>query len=397
MALEQKEWDVVIIGGGIAAVSAANSLTQNSTGMSVLILNEEDRQPYRRTKISKFMARGFSKNELEIQPQSWYRSENITVEPSRVVEIDPVAHTLFLEDGPSLSWKTCILATGAEPKLPGLDPDLLLNPRVHTIRRARDAEMLRSAVLSEASASVLVVGLGVLGVEVAEQLRLLGAEVIAVEAGPGPMWRELKEQASIVLSELFERLGIKMYVNEHISIDARGQGLRVGLKKTELSPKMIVFCTGTEPRKELAVRSGLKTDHGIVVDQFLRTSHPDIYAAGDTAQHPGGELTHLWHAAELQGSLAGSNAAGSTLIHENPPFRLKCEVGGHYFFSIGKLDGAEQVHEQSRNGIYQYFAYHGQRCVGAVMIDDKPRADHYIEAVLRNWRRRRVERALALQ
>ena len=133
------------------------------------------------------------------------------------------------------------------------------------------------------------------------------------------------------------------------------------------------------------------------MDDFLRTSDPAVYAAGDVAQHPNGQSTHLWHAAELQGQIAGRNVCGRDMKHDNPPFRTRCEVWGHYFFSINQCEArhAETAVERESGEMYQSFYFDEDRCLGALMIDDKPRAELYVQSVTEGWPRSRVERDLA--
>jgi NAD(P)H-nitrite reductase large subunit len=155
---------------------------------------------------------------------------------------------------------------------------------------------------------------------------------------------------------------------------------------------MVVFCIGVAPRIELAKGAGLSVNTGILVDEHLRTSEPTIYAAGDCAEHRDGSLTDLWHAAEYQGVVAAKNAMGHAMEFDNPPFRLKCEVFGAYFFSINKprnpLDYGIEEHESGPR--YQCFYFSDDELVSAIMVNDKERAKEYQQAVRERWDRDRV-------
>jgi NAD(P)H-nitrite reductase large subunit len=132
-----------------------------------------------------------------------------------------------------------------------------------------------------------------------------------------------------------------------------------------------------------------------MVNQYLQTSNPDIFAAGDVAEHPGGNVTFLWHAAEFQGIVAAENALGGTVPYEQLPFRLKCEVFGQYFFSINKPPDSQRAHytvvENIHNTIYQCFYYQEDILHSVIMVNDKARAKLYEKAVREKWNRTRVE------
>jgi NAD(P)H-nitrite reductase large subunit len=404
-ASESRDWEIIIVGGGIAAYSAAAAIAGRDPACRVAILSEEDRVPYRRTKISKLLAQGFAPAQLEIQPSSWYRDNHLEIRANcRVAAVDPRSHTLSLEDGSVLSWKKLILAPGAaagKPQLPGYR-EAREKYRAFCLRTALDAELLRAFAAGRESA--LVVGMGVLGVEVAEQLRNLGLQVTVAEAQARAMAADLDDGASVILEKILRDRGIRLLFSERVhSLEVDGNGpLKVGLTGRRLRPDLLVFCLGAVPRAELALGAGLPVQRGILADSYLRTSHPDIYAAGDAVQHPDGGTTHLWHAAEQQGAVAGANACGADIPYPNPPFRLKCEVFGHYFFSMNwKAHRSSEQHSDPRETavyrdgtIYRHFQFKGGRVAGVVMIDDRSRAELYKQAVVERWTSRQVEQLL---
>jgi NAD(P)H-nitrite reductase large subunit len=211
------------------------------------------------------------------------------------------------------------------------------------------------------------------------------------------MSHQLNPAAAKLMRQYCEQSGIQLFLQQKVlSIEPQpDHSFQVELQDTRFQIDRVIFCIGVKPDIELAERAGLEVKSGIVVDQFLRTSHPDIFAAGDVAEHSGGYISGLWHAAEFQGMLAGENVLGHAVPYDQAPFRLKCEVFGHYFFSINKPEDRElsqyTVIENKHETFYQCFYYQDNIVKGIIMIDDKERAKQYEQAVREGWGRTCVE------
>lgn len=391
----ENHWDIIIIGGGIAGFSAAKAISEKAPATRLLLINGEDRIPYKRTKLSKFIATGFETNQFQLQPEAWYRDHHIQLLSKKdVLSIEPQDHILTLKTGEHLHWNKLILATGARAILPeniGHEGD-----GVYVVRHAEEVEQLILASKRDVR-TVLVVGMGVLGVEVAEQAYLLNKEVILAGISPTIMPRQLNTVTSEMMQACFEKNGITLMFQEKIIslIRTSGHILEIELKKNRISADLVVFCIGAAPKIELAQSAGLEVNSGIVVNKYLQTSHPDIFAAGDAAEHPGGKITGLWHAAEFQGMVAGENALGPSIFHEQPPFRLKCEVFGQYFFSINKPEtddlSSYVIVEKRPGNMYQCFYYQENTLKSVIMVNDKTRAKQYEQAAQEGWKRKQAE------
>jgi NAD(P)H-nitrite reductase large subunit len=242
-----------------------------------------------------------------------------------------------------------------------------------------------------------VVGTGVLGIEFAEQLRLLQKQVTMVSISSTIMSRHLNATTSKMMRECCEQEQIDLIFHEEVVAlnQQADRSFEVTLREGTLTTDLVLFCIGVTPNTALAKTAGLQVNCGIVVDQYLQTSHPDIFAAGDVAEHPGGNITFLWHAAEFQGMVAGENALGGNVLYEQPPFRLKCEVFGQYFFSINKPPDSQLAHytviEKTHNTLYQCFYYQEDLLQGVIMVNDKARAKLYEKAVREKWKKDAVE------
>lgn len=392
----QLDWDVIILGAGIAGVSAAKAIREAAFDGAVLLINGEALAPYKRTKLSKHLASGFRQDEFQLQPPEWYQAHRIhRLDDQRVEQIDPAAKTVTLASGACLRWGKFILATGATPCYPPeISPEM---PHTYVMRQMRDAERLMQMMRNPNIQDTLVVGIGVLGVEIAEQLRCAGKRVTLAGRSATIMPRQLNLHAATLMKQACEQAGITLLFNEEIATVApHGEGLTVTLHHETRQTDTIIYCVGTVPNAVLARQAGLAVNVGILTNEYLQTSCPDIFAAGDVVELPGGEIGGLWHSAEAQGFHAGKNAVGSLTPYPRLPFRLKCEVFGQYFFSMLPQDIAHcQIEEYQHDRQYQCFYYRDDQLCGAIMINDGERAKLYERATRENWTQKRVVETLA--
>lgn len=388
-------YDAIIIGAGIAGLSAAGALAEARPGASILLINGEDRLPYKRTQISKRIAAGYELNDFALtDPQALARA-TIGLTDSRVLHIDRRAKTITLDNGATVAWKSLLLATGATPLRRFSAPTAL-------VRTARDGELLHQAIQS--ASTVTIIGAGVLGVEIADQMAKAGRSVSLLCKGNAIMPKELNDEVSRDLAGLLRRAGVCCrYDTPVLEVVETAAGLVVNPDGEALRSDLVVECSGTRPNIALASACGLETDRAIVVNEALQTSDPAIFAAGDCVQPTDGRVSHLWHQAEDQGLHAGRNLAafldGAPLsANPNRPRRLKCEAFGAFLFSLN-ADRRMEVDTRKiyRNEtIYQEFGYQGGRLLSVVMSGDKERAKQYEAAVWDGLPPQEVERRLAV-
>lgn len=385
-------WDIIIVGAGIAGVAAVRTLADEGGSRRVLLVNGERAVPYKRTKLSKNIAGGFRPDEYLLEREEWYRENGIELRTGvEATAIDRERRVVTLSDGGEERYEALILATGSEPLYPKT-----VRPHeaesFYVVRSEADIERLRGA--ASRAKRILIDGMGVLAVEVAAELRAMNKQTTLVGATGQVMPRHLNPRAAEIMEELLTSNGVKLRFQEEIlSFEPRSKGgFSVSMIRESGAYDMIVFCIGVAPRTRLASEAGLEVGRGIIVDEHMRTSDPAIYAAGDCAEHAGGRLTDLWHAAEYQGAVAAKNAIGLATEFDDPAFRLKCEVFGSYFFSVNKpRNPLEHGIEEHENGsIYQCFYFDEERLFGAIMVNDADRAREYQQAVREGWERDRV-------
>lgn len=412
----RESYDIVIIGAGAAGVAALQGAVERRASapgrpLSLAMISEEDRLPYKRTKISKSVARGFSREEFAIQDSEWFEAHSVRLITGRkAVSLDPERHIVLLDDGREVAWRKLILATGAGPRFPGAVD--LAGERVFTTHDAGDIERLREWATEHPGRRGIILGGGVLGIEVAWELHKMGLGVTVVSSGPRLLPRELDADSAEELRRLCESSGVEVFLGERdyrIGNVKGGFSLTVPEAGREVEGDCVVLAAGLAPRLDLADAAGIATGRAIRVDEELKSSAEDVYAAGDCCEHPGGRVTHLWRDALRQGAVAGANAAAE-LLETDPeltpyryqPFRLKCEVFGRYFFSICRPADEEEtgfesvVYRDAERSVRAYFHPQGS-LRGVVMVGDKENQERYMSAVLEGWGRRRFEEEFLLR
>ncbi len=277
---------IVIVGAGQAGGWTAKTLRDEGFAGRVVVIGDEPVAPYERPPLSKDVLLGTAEKEsCLLWPAGTLEGQDIVLRlGERVASIDPAAHSLALEGGETISWSKLMLATGGRARrlpVPGAGLD-----GVFTLRTIADAEAIRPRLRD--GATVLVVGAGWIGLEVAAAARKRGAKAVVVEVAERVCARALTPEMSAWVQGLHERNGVEIRLGRGLAEFKGANRLeRAALSDgAEVACDLAVVGIGLIPSTELAQAAGLAVDDGIVVDETGRTSHPDIYAAGDVANHP---------------------------------------------------------------------------------------------------------------
>ncbi|HUC16406.1 MAG TPA: FAD-dependent oxidoreductase [Acetobacteraceae bacterium] len=303
---------IVIVGGGAAGNEAAETLRAEGYEREIVLVGAEPSLPCDRPNLSKdFLAGSAPEEWVFLRAEAFYREHRITLAlGTPATALDPAARELRLADGRVLEWDALLLATGAAPRrlaIPGADL-----PHVFTLRSLADCR----AIIARAGAarSAVVVGASFIGLEAAASLATRGLAVAVVAPEAQPMANVLGPELGSFLKGLHEAHGVAF----HLGTTPRtitGQGMTLA-NGTELKADLVLVGIGVRPETALAEAAGLSVSDGVLVDEFLATSAPGIFAAGDIACWPdrrrNGERLRIehWVVAEQQGKLAARNMLG---------------------------------------------------------------------------------------
>jgi 3-phenylpropionate/trans-cinnamate dioxygenase ferredoxin reductase subunit len=362
---------MVIVGGGLAGAKAAETLRDEGFDGEVVLVGDEPDLPYERPPLSKEALRGEKPFESSrVHEPGFYDEHGITVRTGvRAVSLDPTAKALGLDDGSRLEFAALLLATGAAPRR--LDVPGSATPGVHYLRTIADSRALHARL--RPGQRVVVVGAGWIGCEVAASARTLGADVTVVDPLGVPLERVLGVEVGQALQRLHEERGVRFRLGRGVSRLVGGQ--RIEAVETSdgevVAADVVVAAVGVRPRTELAVAAGITVDaHGVVVDQMLRTSAPDVYAAGDVVcqAHPFyGAHLHVEHWAV---ALNQGPAAALAMLGRGEPYRRL-----PYFYSDQYDLGLEYLgHAHAWDRLVVRGDLAAREFVGFYVADDRVRA-----------------------
>ncbi|MFH1862738.1 MAG: FAD-dependent oxidoreductase [bacterium] len=381
-ATQRHSQKIVIVGNGAAGLAAAEEIIKRDQKIKVLLLSNEQVPPYSKPLISHILAGETAESQvflglgkLENHPQVEFRTD------ADVEALEPKSHRLILRSGESLEYDQLLIATGsvsvAPPipglQLPGVHPFITLE---HMRRIERRLPGVRQAV---------VLGGGLIGLRAAYALKERGIDVTVVEILPYVLGSVLDRHGSDLIVSLLEQRGIKMRLNSKITSvegDPNRDVVGVSLEGGERLPcQLLVQCAGVLPAVACLKDSGIERQRGALVDEFLRTSSADVFAAGDCAEPVNPitekrEIVATWTQARLQGKIAGRNLTG---VKESCPVGLAENSIG--FFGVPCItfgiteppdDSSFEVFTQVRQaaGTYRKIVIKNGRIVGAVFLKD---------------------------
>ena len=277
---------MVIVGAGIAGLSAAEAARKQAPRAELTLLSREAHLPYYRLNLTRFLAGEVSEADLPIHPAGWYRDNAIDFRGGvEAAELLPDQHALSLRDGTRIGFDKLILTAGAHPFVPPLGG--ATRQGVTSLRTLDDARAILATL--QPGMRCVCVGGGILGLEAAGGLARGGAEVTVLEGHGWLMPRQLPQPTGPRMQRHLEGLGIRLRTNartKEILGDERVAAVLLDDGAT-LPADLVLITTGVRPNSFLARRAGLEVAGGVVVNDQLVSSHPDVLAAGDVAEHRG--------------------------------------------------------------------------------------------------------------
>lgn len=326
---------VLIIGAGQAGATAAAALRDFGYQDRIVVVGSEQPLPYERPPLSKTMLSGSGAvGDIQIHPTGFHEERSIeTMLSAEVVSLDVLGKTALLKNGKTIAWQHCVIATGGKARtIAGLAPG---TARIHYLRTIADALRLREEMRQ--CHSVLIIGGGFLGLEVASTAQSMGLSATVLESADRVLGRAVPRDMSSWLRQSITDAGVDLRLNARCeSFDVRTAGVSIGLASGEtLSADMIVIAVGLDPEVSIASRAGLSIhsgNGGICIDEHCMTSAQGVYAAGDCSSqlHPfiGSEMRlESWQNANEQARLAAAAIAGVSTAPLSAPWFWSDQFG----------------------------------------------------------------------
>ncbi|MCL0034902.1 FAD-dependent oxidoreductase [Dehalococcoidia bacterium] len=308
----------LIIGNSAGGIAAAEAIREVDNAGSIIIISDEPYPAYSRPLISEYLAERCSLERMLFRPADFYEKNNIHTLLSRKVErLDIGEHTAELDSGERITWEKLLLATGGLPIVPQIKG--IERKGVFTFTTLDDARAIDQSLNRDDRA--IVIGGGLIGVSVTEALVKRGAEVTVVEMKERILNTILDEEASALEKEALGQAGVSIVtgrtaaeISGHSSTGSDVSSVTLDDGST-IPCNLVVVAIGVLPRTELVADTGIRVNRGIIVDRFMATSSPDIYACGDAAEaydfvYRENRLTPIWPNAYVGGRIAGFNMAG---------------------------------------------------------------------------------------
>ena len=364
----------VILGNGIAGLSAAESIRERNKTAHIVMISNEDYLTYNRPMLTKTMLAGFEPEQIAVHDEAWYQENDITTILSKnITAIHTDDKTVELEGGAKIQYSKLIYALGAEcfvPPMKGTEKE-----EVIAIRRVADIQKIGK--LLPTTKKVVVIGGGVLGLEAAWEFKKSKCDVTVLEVAPQLMGRQIDEAAGELLQKIAKEEGIHIFTGVQIE-EIQGEEHVKGVKLadgTVFEADVIIISAGVRANAQLAKEAGIEVDRAIVVNEKMETSIKDIYACGDCAQYKGNNYG-IWPEASEQGKTAGANAAGDEMEYEVPSLGLSFHGMNTVLYAIGDAGKNEKLSYRTMEmkdiarKQYEKYYYVNKQLKGAILIGD---------------------------
>jgi len=340
---------VVIIGNNVAGTFSAQNIRNLNEDVDIEIYTQEKYPYYSRINLPELISGKVSIDDLIIFKDNWYESKNLKLFLNkRVNKINPIEKTIFLkEKGEFISYDKLILALGSTPNIPPIENAIeMRNDKkgVFTLRNIDNALEIKNYINNPDVKKAIIIGGGLLGLELANQINNCKLETTVVEFFPQLLPRQLDEECGIMLKEEIEGRGIKVILNA-VTEEILGNGRVTGIKLKDgqqFDADVILIQAGIIPTIDLASEANIQTNKGIVVNEFLETSKKDIYAVGDCMEYKN-KIWGIIPACMEQSKIVASSILGEKKVkYEGTTPKNTLKIMGLDLTSIGVIDPSKE-------------------------------------------------------
>ena len=374
---------LVVVGNGMAGVACVEQILKHAPKFHITIFGDETHVNYNRILLSSVLAGEKSLDDITLNGLEWYQQNGIQLKLGvRIIDVDPEAKTVKGDDGSVTSFDKLLIATGSSALIPPIEG--VHKNNVFVFRNLDDTRALLERSRPEMKA--VVIGGGLLGLEAARGLQMQGCDVTVVHLMDALMERQLDFMGGSYLKQKMEGMGVKVLLNRSTTaILGNGHVEGVAFKDGDSIPAdLVVIAAGIRPNVELGRKAGLKVNRGIVVNDSMETSHPDIFAVGECVEHNGvcyGLVAPLFE----QGKVLAATITGNYgPKYEGTVPAAKLKIMGVDVFSAGdyneKAAGTEMVrYEDPSLGIYKKLTLREGKLAGVILVGDASDSHRYME------------------
>jgi NAD(P)H-nitrite reductase large subunit len=380
----------VIVGASAAGVGAVEAIRKVDPVGKIIVISEEECADYSRPMISDLVSGKADLQKMKCKTDSFWTENKAEVRlGKKAVNLNLAKKIVSLEDGEKVVYEKLLLATGGKPfvpKIEGQDKD-----GVFTFTNVADAQRLDAKIDSIHAESAVVVGAGLIGISVAEALMKRGLKVTVVELQDKILSLLLDAKASDIVESVIRKAGVNLATGQSVQKivgKPENDGAVGGVILTKgdmVSCDIVVVAIGVIPRTELVVGTAVKINRGIVVDNFMQTNLPDVYASGDVAEAYDfilnqNRLLPLWPLAVLEGRVAGYNMAGQKTCYEGGTNMSSLKYFGIPIVSIGLANTKDDptleiaVKQDTENNVYKKLVLKNNIIVGLTLVNCIDRA-----------------------
>jgi NAD(P)H-nitrite reductase large subunit len=380
----------VIVGGCAAGIGAVEAIREVDQHGAITVISEEQCSHYSRPMISDFVSGKADLAKMKTRDDQFWQNNSVNaLVGKKAVGLNTGEKTVSLDSGEKVVYQKLLIATGGKPfvpKMEGQDKE-----GVYTFTNVADAERLSNKINRENAKSAVVIGAGLIGISVTEALVKRGVKVTLVELQDKILSLLLDPKASDMVEAIVKKAGVSIVTGQSVQKitgkldDDKVVGGVVLTKGDVVSCDMVIVAIGVIPRTELVAGTAVKTNRGIVVDNYMQTNVPDVYASGDVAEAYDfilnqNRLLPLWPLAVLEGKVAGYNMAGKKTDYTGGTNMSSLKYFGIPIVSIGLANPKEDpaletlTMQDMARGVYKKLVFKENVIVGMTFLGDIERA-----------------------